>query len=202
MYIHCIFLMHQSDWTKQNQNFSNAIALMSFTVGRAVVPSIKVKLHTIFQKVKWWKKRGVWKREEREKGETSKRKAQRRGTTRETVGDRPRPTRPRERQINRTWDETNKYKSEKALPQLGYAQRGDSLGRIHTGLVWFQPNQNNLWCRTFRAGVNTNHRLWSDQTVGLGLGCFQTNPGAARLWCESNRTSVRFSSTKHAPLWA
>ena len=49
-------------------------------------------------------------------------------------------------------------------------------GRIHTCLVWFEPNQRNRWCGPLWAGLN---RVVSAR--------FHTNTGPVRLRCESDR---------------
>ena len=62
--------------------------------------------------------------------------------------------------------------------------------------------------QTIWAGVNTNHRTLvrtkqSDQDpAGEVVSVhFQTNPGAVRLTCESEHTSVESSSKNHTPHW-
>ena len=51
--------------------------------------------------------------------------------------------------------------------------------------------------RTFGAGVHTNHRPLVRTNSRTGT---HTNPGAARLRCESDRTSVRSCSKSYASL--
>ena len=49
--------------------------------------------------------------------------------------------------------EHNDIRKQTGLPGIPYRE---VLGRIHSCPVWLEPNQNNLWCQTFRAGVNTD----------------------------------------------